>query len=178
VLTGDLVLGRPHLRDVIELHRCVRACMHACIRVHIIHVCVYIYSLCVCVYRTITPRPPPSPPTKQPHTTTHPQTYPKTKHPHTHLSPHKQTHTKHTPLPPPKKITHIHRTKRSDATFLFKKVLTQGALAALDSAGKGGGGGRGKKKGGTAPLVSATAMASLVVRACMILHTYEHTCTQ
>ena len=63
---------------------------------------------------------------------------------------------------------HNDSTRRSDATFLFKKVLTQGALAALDAKGAAAGG---KKKGG-APLVSAAAMASVVVRTgvCMCIY--------
>lgn len=67
-----------------------------------------------------------------------------------------------------REVIELHRTRRSDATFLFKKVLTQGALAALD-AGKGGGAGAGgKKKGGAGgPVVSAAAMASVVVRGCV-----------
>ena len=67
----------------------------------------------------------------------------------------------HPPFPlAPSHTTQHNSTRRSDATFLFKKVLTQGALAALDA--KGGGAGGGKKKG--APVVSAAAMASVVVR--------------
>lgn len=67
----------------------------------------------------------------------------------------------HSSLPP-----HNDSTRRSDATFLFKKVLTQGALAALDAKGAAAGG---KKKGG-APFVSAAAMASVVVRTGMCMY--------